>query len=69
MRYKLLLIEDEPGLCLTLTDRLQNEGYDIDVCSDGEAGFNQAASQGYDLIILERSRKQFPGGRPPSKER
>jgi DNA-binding response OmpR family regulator len=53
MRYKLLLIEDEPGLCLTLTDRLQKEGYAVDVCSDGEGGFNQAASQGYDLIILD----------------
>jgi two-component system alkaline phosphatase synthesis response regulator PhoP len=53
MRYKLLLIEDEPGLCLTLTDRLQNEGYAVDVCSDGEAGFNQAANQPYDLIILD----------------
>jgi two-component system alkaline phosphatase synthesis response regulator PhoP len=53
MRYKLLLIEDEPGLCLTLTDRLQNEGYAIDFYSDGEAGFDQAASEAYDLIILD----------------
>lgn len=53
MKYKLLLIEDEPGLCLTLTDRLQNEGYLVDVCSDGEEGFKQAASQAYDLIILD----------------
>lgn len=53
MQYRVLLIEDEPGLCLTLTDRLQSEGYAVDVSSDGEEGFHQAASQGYDLIILD----------------
>ena len=53
MQYKILLIEDEPGLCFTLSDRLQKEGYGVEVCSDGEAGFNQAANQAYDLILLD----------------
>ena len=26
---RLLLVEDEPGLVLTLTDRLKSEGYDV----------------------------------------
>jgi len=53
MQYKILLIEDEPGLCFTLSDRLQKEGYSVEVCSDGESGFNQAANQAYDLILLD----------------
>ncbi|MBN1569466.1 MAG: response regulator transcription factor [Acidobacteria bacterium] len=53
MKYKVLLIEDEPGLCLTLKDRLQKEGYDIEVSTDGESGFNLAANQAYDLILLD----------------
>lgn len=53
MQYKILLIEDEPGLCLTLSDRLQKEGYTVDISNDGESGFNQAANQAYDLIILD----------------
>ncbi len=53
MQYKILLIEDEPGLCLTLSDRLQKEGYAVDISNDGESGFNQAANQAYDLIILD----------------
>jgi len=53
MQYKILLIEDEPGLCITLRDRLQMDGYVIDVSNDGEAGFNQAVNQSYDLIILD----------------
>ena len=53
MRYKLLLIEDEPGLCLTLGDRLQKEGYLVDISNDGESGFQRAANQPYDLLILD----------------
>ena len=53
MQYKILLIEDEPGLCLTLSDRLQKEGYSVEVANDGEAGFKQAESESYDLILLD----------------
>jgi len=53
MKYKILLIEDEPGLCLTLRDRLQKEGYVVDVANDGESGFDRAANQPYDLLILD----------------
>jgi two-component system, OmpR family, alkaline phosphatase synthesis response regulator PhoP len=53
MAYKILLIEDEPGLCLTLNDRLQNEGYTVETASDGENGFRLAAEKIYDLIVLD----------------
>ncbi len=53
MAQRILLVEDEPGLVLTLTDRLQGEGYHTDACEDGEAGLAQAMAQPYDLIILD----------------
>lgn len=53
MQYKILLIEDDPGLCLTLSDRLKKEGYVVEISNDGESGFNRAANQAYDLIILD----------------
>jgi two-component system, OmpR family, alkaline phosphatase synthesis response regulator PhoP len=53
MQFKILLIEDEPGLCLTLSDRLQKEGYAVDISNDGESGFERAANQPYDLLILD----------------
>jgi two-component system alkaline phosphatase synthesis response regulator PhoP len=53
MQCRILLIEDEPGLCLTLGDRLEKEGYSVEVSSDGEAGFAQAVNQAYDLILLD----------------
>jgi two-component system, OmpR family, alkaline phosphatase synthesis response regulator PhoP len=53
MSSKILLIEDEPGLCFTLSDRLQKEGYLIDICNDGECGFRQASQGLHDLILLD----------------
>jgi two-component system alkaline phosphatase synthesis response regulator PhoP len=50
---RVLLVEDEPGLRLTLSDRLVSEGYCVDTAGDGEAGLARAASGGYDLIVLD----------------
>jgi two-component system alkaline phosphatase synthesis response regulator PhoP len=50
---RLLLVEDEPGLVLTLTDRLAREGYDVEASADGESGLERAASNLFDLILLD----------------
>jgi two-component system alkaline phosphatase synthesis response regulator PhoP len=50
---RVLLVEDEAGLRLTLSDRLTSEGYSVDTASDGEAGLASATSGGYDLIVLD----------------
>jgi two-component system alkaline phosphatase synthesis response regulator PhoP len=50
---RVLLIEDEPGLRLTLSDRLMNDGYAVDTAADGEAGLSQASTGAYDLIVLD----------------
>jgi two-component system alkaline phosphatase synthesis response regulator PhoP len=50
---RILLIEDEPGLILTLTDRLQSEGFDVVSAADGKTGFEMAQAENYDLIILD----------------
>ena len=49
----LLLIEDEPGLRLTLTDRLTAEGYLVASRADGVSGLEAARHAGYDLILLD----------------
>jgi two-component system alkaline phosphatase synthesis response regulator PhoP len=48
-----LLVEDEPGLVLTLTDRLSREGYAVEAAADGESGLQRAASSAFDLIVLD----------------
>ncbi|HYJ91317.1 MAG TPA: response regulator transcription factor [Pyrinomonadaceae bacterium] len=50
---KILLIEDEPGLILTLTDRLRSEAYEVVSATDGKTGFEKAQETGLDLIILD----------------
>ena len=50
---KILLIEDEAGLILTLTDRLRSEGFTVTSATDGEAGLSLASSENFDLIILD----------------
>lgn len=56
---RLLLIEDEPGLVMTLTDRLLAEGYEVDSATDATSGLNAAASGRYDGILLD---VMLPGG-------
>jgi len=53
MMPKLLLVEDEAGLRLTLSDRLASEGYAVETASDGQSGFERAARGGYDLVVLD----------------
>ena len=50
---KILLVEDEPGLVLTLTDRLTSEGFELVSATDGRAGFDIAVSEKFDLIVLD----------------
>lgn len=50
---RILLVEDEEGLILTLTDRLRSEGFEVVSAKDGEAGLDAAVSQSFDLIILD----------------
>lgn len=53
MSQHILLIEDEPGLVLTLTDRLESEGYTLETARDGEAGLHLAQTKPFDAIILD----------------
>ena len=50
---RLLLVEDEPGLVLTLRDRLTREGYTVDTSADGESGLERAAGEAFDLVLLD----------------
>jgi two-component system alkaline phosphatase synthesis response regulator PhoP len=50
---KILLVEDEKGLILTLTDRLVSEGFEVVSAADGKKGFDLALGGAFDLIILD----------------
>jgi two-component system alkaline phosphatase synthesis response regulator PhoP len=50
---RVLLIEDEPGLVLTLRDRLTREGYEVESSVDGEGGLERATREVFDLVLLD----------------
>jgi len=50
---RILLVEDEPGLQLTLSDRLRREGYVVDTAGDGQTGLDRAATGEFDLVLLD----------------
>ena len=50
---RLLLVEDEPGLVLTMTDRLTREGYAVESIADGEIALERASKEPFDLILLD----------------
>jgi len=50
---RILLVEDEPGLVLTLRDRLVREGYAVETTTDGESGLARAAGEAFDLVLLD----------------
>lgn len=51
---RILLIEDDVGLCETLSFQLRQEGYAVDVSRDGEEGLLFAREGVHDLILLDR---------------
>jgi DNA-binding response OmpR family regulator len=50
---KILIVEDEEGLVLSLEDRLRSEGYRVSSRRDGKSGEKEAGAGRYDLIILD----------------
>ena len=53
MPHRILLVEDDAGLALTLSDRLRSESYDVEAVHDGEAGLYRASTEAFDLILLD----------------
>ncbi len=53
MKRRILLVEDEAHMVLLLSDRLQAAGFEVSAARDGPAGIELAASQPYDLILLD----------------
>jgi two-component system alkaline phosphatase synthesis response regulator PhoP len=53
MSSRILLIEDEPGLVITLSDLLGSEGFTVETASDGPSGLAKALREPFDLVILD----------------
>ena len=50
---KILVVDDEKLLVKGIKFNLENEGYTVEACYDGESAVSMARSENYDLIILD----------------
>ena len=50
---RVLLVEDEPSLVVTLTDRLAAEGYDVTTAGDGPSALATARTGSFDVVLLD----------------
>ena len=53
MNPRILIVEDEPGLVLTISDLLTAEGYEVAAATDGASGLAIATEQRFSVIILD----------------
>lgn len=53
MKTRILLVEDEPGLVLTIGDLLTAEGYEVSSAGDGVTGLLAAGDGHFDAIVLD----------------
>jgi two-component system, OmpR family, alkaline phosphatase synthesis response regulator PhoP len=59
MKARILIVEDERGLVITLRDRLTREGYGVDTTADPDEALARASERPFDLILLDL---MLPGG-------
>lgn len=58
---KILVVDDEKLLVKGIKFNLENEGYQVDCCYDGEEAVARAAVENYDLIILDLMMPKMDG--------
>lgn len=58
---RILIVEDDERLCESLRYQLVCEGFEIDLCHDGEDGLYYIQEQAHDLILLDRMLPKMDG--------
>ena len=48
-----LIVEDDAGLRLALSERIRDEGYGVETAENGLEGFEKAITGAFDLVILD----------------
>jgi DNA-binding response OmpR family regulator len=58
---KILVVDDEKLLVKGIKFNLENEGYQVDFCHDGETAVDMAKTSAYDLIVLDLMMPKLDG--------
>lgn len=51
--FRILYMEDDPGLSRLLQKSLERQGYTVDLASNGEEGLARVGSTAYDLLLVD----------------
>jgi len=52
-KCRILVIDDEKGVCSTLRDMLEDAGYEVITAADGQEGLTLFETHGADLVITD----------------
>src|ERR1700736_3473058 len=66
---RVLIVDDEPELRVSLAQRLRHEGYAVDAACDGESALFMADGGQYDAILLDLMLPRMDGWTVLSKLR
>lgn len=58
---RILIIEDDKELAESMKFRLEKEGFEVDMCHDGEEGLYYMQESAHDLILLDRMLPSMSG--------
>jgi len=58
---KILIIDDEPAICSGAKIILQEEGYQVEIASNGSTGMEQMKGTGFDILLLDIKLPDFSG--------
>ncbi|MFN3660813.1 MAG: sigma-54-dependent transcriptional regulator, partial [Brevinematales bacterium] len=53
MKYKILVVDDEPNIRETISDILKDTGYDVVMVGDGEEACRVVGKEDFDVVILD----------------
>ncbi len=53
MAYKILIVDDEPNIVISLEFLMKKEGFEVAVANDGEEALAKVASFNPDLMLLD----------------
>jgi two-component system alkaline phosphatase synthesis response regulator PhoP len=53
MRARILLVEDEAGVAIVVSDLLRSEGHEVETAHEGREGLRRATAAKFDLLILD----------------
>ena len=66
---RILLIEDDLSLCRSLRLSLEQQGFSVTVCNDGEEGLFYLMENSHDLVLLDQMLPLLPGAQVLKKAR